>query len=231
MATCEVLRADVVLCTGPEASAPTVLLLHAGGERRTVWAPVAAALAEAGLTSVAFDLRGHGESSGEARVLSEVGADVREMLTHLRRPVVAVGTSLGGLAAVAALADPVAARGVVGLVLVDVVPDPEPARVRSWLDRQGLLARRRPLIEDILGRGPELLETVAGLEIRVLLVRGGPASVVTDEEVARLRGVRPGLAVEVVPEAGHLVARDAPGELAEVVIRAARTWTASARVR
>ncbi|MEU7896519.1 alpha/beta fold hydrolase [Nonomuraea sp. NPDC049152] len=206
---------------------PTVLLLHAGGERRGVWTPVAAALTLCGLRTVAFDLRGHGDSSGRATTLRAISDDVTAMICREPAPVVVVGASLGGLAAIASLADPRAVRHVAGLVLVDVVPDPDPARVRAWLDDRGLLHDRTELVEDILGRGPELLATATKIELPILLVRGGPRSPLTDAEVERLRAANPAVTVSRVPAAGHLVARDAPDELARIVADQASTWLAT----
>lgn len=206
---------------------PTVLLLHAGGERRGVWTPVAAALTLCGLRTVAFDLRGHGDSSGRATTLRAITEDVTAMICREPAPVVVVGASLGGLAAIASLADPRAARHVAGLVLVDVVPDPDPARVRAWLDARGLRHDRAELVEDILGRGPELLATATKIELPILLVRGGPRSPLTDAEVERLRAANPAVTVSRVPAAGHLVARDAPDELARIVADRASTWLAT----
>ena len=206
---------------------PTVLLLHAGGEHRGVWTPVAAVLTLCGLRTVAFDLRGHGDSSGQATALRAIAEDVTAMIRREPPPVVVVGASLGGLAAIASLADPRAARHVAGLVLVDVVPDPDPARVRAWLDDRGLRHDRAELVEDILERGPELLATATKIELPILLVRGGPGSPLTDAEVERFRDANPAVTVSRVPAAGHLVARDAPDELAHIVADRASTWLAT----
>ena len=97
---------DVTLQATVTGAGPTVLLLHAGGEHRGVWAPVAERLTESGLRSVAYDLRGHGESSGRATTLRTVAADVIEMVDREPAPIVVTGASLGGYAALAALAEP-----------------------------------------------------------------------------------------------------------------------------
>ncbi len=107
------LARDGVMLRGTESgSGPTVLLLHAGGERREVWAPVAARLT--GLRTVAFDLRGHGDSSGRATALRPIADDVSAMIEREPAPIVVAGASLGGLAAIAALASTSTARRVVG---------------------------------------------------------------------------------------------------------------------
>lgn len=59
--------AGVVLHGEAVGAGPPAVLLHAGGERRGVWSPVARALEDAGCSSVAYDLRGHGDSAGARR--------------------------------------------------------------------------------------------------------------------------------------------------------------------
>ena len=216
-------RGDAQLHGTVTGTGPTVLLLHAGGEERSVWAPIAAALP---FRSVAYDLRGHGASTGEARTLQPLAADVTAMIHREPAPVVVVGASLGGLAAIAALADPGVAEAVAGLILVDVVPDPDAARVRAWLDQRGLRDHRAELVSDIFDHSHELLAAAARLTLPILLVRGGPTSPLGDPEVDRFRAANPAVAVTRVPEAGHLVARDAPEALARIIGDQVSTWLA-----
>lgn len=220
-------RGDGVLRATVTGTGPTLLLLHAGGEDRRVWAPVAALLTEGGIRTVAFDLRGHGESSGTATTLRAIAEDVTEMTRREPAPVVVVGASLGGLAAIAALAHPATARHVAGLMLVDVVPDPDPARVRAWLDTRGLRHRRAELVDDVLERGPELQATVAAMDLPILLIRGGTRSPLSDADVNRLRQANRRVIITCVPSAGHLVARDAPEALARTIANTASTWFAA----
>ncbi len=223
MADISLARGDATLRATVAGTGPTVLLLHAGEERRGIWAPVSARMARCGLRTVAYDQRGHGDSSGRATRLAAFASDVIAMLRREPAPVVVVGASLGGLAAIAALAEPSTADRVAGLVLVDVVPDPDPDRVRPWLDDRGLLARNAELAEDILGSGPDLLATVAALDMPILLVRGG-RSPISDTDVDRLCAASGRVTVVCVPAAGHLVARDAPAELAHIVSAHASNW-------
>ena len=223
---------DLVLCRNEVSfrgtatgTGPTVLLLHAGGERRSVWDPVTAPLVAAGRRAVTYDLRGHGESTGSATTLQTIAEDVRDMIDRERGALVVVGASLGGLAALAALAEERAARRVVGLVLVDVVPDPDPERVRGWLAERGLLRGRAGLVEDVLGRGRQLLSTAAALDMPILLVRGA-RSPIGDDEVDRLRAVSQRVTFTTVAGAGHLVARDAPAELASIIADCSSRWLA-----
>lgn len=125
-------NAGVVLNGEAAGAGPPVVLLHAGGERRGVWRPVARALEDAGCSSVAYDLRGHGYSDGPAERLDDFAGDVSRMIDVTSAAPVLVGASLGGFAAMLALADRALEHRTAGLVLVDVVPDPPPAqRVRG----------------------------------------------------------------------------------------------------
>jgi pimeloyl-ACP methyl ester carboxylesterase len=224
-------RPDAVLRGQETGAGPTVLLLHAGGERRRVWTPVIEVLVGAGFRCVAFDQRGHGDSDGSPRALSPCADDVAAML-HAEPPgCVVVGASLGGLAAVAALGDPAVRARVAGLVLVDVVPDLEPDRARRFLAAGGMLAAHTELVEDILAQVPRLRRITARLDLPVLLVRGDNGSPVTDGDADRLLRLVPHATVTGIPGAGHLVARDRPVALAETVAAATTGWPALALLR
>jgi pimeloyl-ACP methyl ester carboxylesterase len=210
-------RGDVLLRGTATGTGPAVLLLHAGGEDRSVWTPIAQILSDRGLRTVAYDLRGHGDSSGEARALQPIAADVSAMIRREPAPILVVGASLGGLAAIAALADPATAQAVTGLVLVDVVPNPDAARVRAWLDARGLRDHSTDLVEDILAQSAALLATATTLTLPIKLVRAGPTSPLTDAEADAFHTAVPTLTVAHLPTAGHLIARDAPEALAHLI--------------
>jgi pimeloyl-ACP methyl ester carboxylesterase len=224
-------RPDAVLKGHETGAGPTVLLLHAGGERRRVWTPVTDVLAEAGFRCVAFDQRGHGDSAGSPRTLALCADDVAAML-HAEAPgCVVVGASLGGLAAIAALGDPAVRARAAGLVLVDVVPGLDPGRVRRFLAAGGLLDTHADLVEDILAGVPRLREITARLDLPILLVRGGDGSPVTDDDVDRLRRQAPHVVVTRIHDAGHLIARDQPVALAETLAAVTTEWPALALLR
>lgn len=112
---------------GPEDGLP-VLLLHGGGQTRRSWGAALEALAAHGAHAVAIDLRGHGDSDWSpagAYLPLDFAQDVDPAVRTLSarsgdRPVLLVGASMGGLAALAAT--PGLGHLVAGLVLVDVVP-------------------------------------------------------------------------------------------------------------
>jgi pimeloyl-ACP methyl ester carboxylesterase len=211
------MRPDAVLRFDRLGSGPPVLLLHAGGERRSVWHKVMEPLAQRGYLTNAYDQRGHGESGGSRDTpLTAFAADTVAMIEGLAIPVV-VGSSLGGFAALSALADPNVRNDVAGLVLVDVVPDPDPARVRTFLDSDGLNMSRDFLVDDILGRAASLRAAAESLDLPVLAVRAGSRGALTDEDRDRFLELVPHAAIVSIPGAGHLVARDKPLELAKII--------------
>ena len=211
---------------GEESGAgPAVLLLHAGGERRQVWRPVAELLVADGFRCVAYDQRGHGDCGGSVDALAACADDVAAMVRAEPSGCVIVGASLGGLAAVAALADPAVRARVAGLVLVDVVPCLNPDRVRGFLSAGGLLGRFTEIVEDILTQVPRLEQITAELGLPFLLVHGDTGSSLTAEDIDRLTGLAPHAEVRLVPGAGHLIARDHPIALARALVEVAAEWS------
>jgi pimeloyl-ACP methyl ester carboxylesterase len=106
----------------PSTDKPSVILLHGGGQNRHAWAKAARTIHAAGHHVVAYDTRGHGDSSWDpaGRYDTEDLLAVRERYCG-RRPAVAVGASLGGMTILTAhrIAPP---RLWAGVVLVDVTP-------------------------------------------------------------------------------------------------------------
>lgn len=197
-----------------------VILLHAGGERRSVWNPIAATIAStSGRRVLAVDQRGHGESvhAGSADHLDGFIADVGSLLTQVGPPAVLVGASLGGFAALgAAWRWP---HQVSGLVLVDVVPNLDPQAARRFLaSAAGGRFADLALVDDILSRTAEMTEWAASLGVPLLLVRGEHSHLDAPAAI-ELRELCPQLSIEVVTDAGHLVAHDQPQRLAELLSR------------
>jgi pimeloyl-ACP methyl ester carboxylesterase len=112
-----------------------VLLLHGGGQTRHAWARTARRLAEAGWHAVALDQRGHGDSAwvpDAAYAFPDFGADAAAVARQIAREQggkpVAIGASLGGIAALLAQGEP-GEPVLSGLVLVDIVPKMDPRGV------------------------------------------------------------------------------------------------------
>jgi pimeloyl-ACP methyl ester carboxylesterase len=106
------------------ASQPTVLLQHGGGQTRHAWGGTARALAARGWHAVTVDLRGHGESDWSPDgdyTLERYARDTLALAGDLGRRPAVVGASLGGLAALLGTGlsegSPFAA-----VVLVDITP-------------------------------------------------------------------------------------------------------------
>lgn len=107
-----------------DASRPTLIFLHGGGQTRHSWDSTAGSLAQQGWSSYTVDLRGHGDSGWSedgTYAIEDYAADTVSLVRSLgdARPVL-VGASMGGLASLTAQSDhPDLARA---LVLVDIVP-------------------------------------------------------------------------------------------------------------
>jgi pimeloyl-ACP methyl ester carboxylesterase len=107
-----------------DPEAPTVLLLHGGGQTRHSWGGTAAALAQRGWCAITLDARGHGESDWHGAgdySLTAFALDVVEFAQTLPSKPFVVGASLGGCAAML-LEGEVAPGTTRAIVLVDVVP-------------------------------------------------------------------------------------------------------------
>jgi len=119
---------------------PAVVLLHGGGQTRHAWSSAGRALADASRHAICVDLRGHGDSDwsvdGEYSI-DRFAADIRSVVESLDGSPVLVGASLGGLAAMVAVAE--SERDIAtALVLVDVAPRVEELgskRIRDFMAR------------------------------------------------------------------------------------------------
>jgi pimeloyl-ACP methyl ester carboxylesterase len=120
------------------SDAPTVVLLHGGGQTRHSWGAAAHSLAASGHGVVNLDARGHGDSgwSADGRYgLDRLALDLQQVMTTLRPPVALVGASMGGGTALTYVG-----RGLLpaaaALVLVDIVPRVEQSgaeRIRAFM--------------------------------------------------------------------------------------------------
>jgi pimeloyl-ACP methyl ester carboxylesterase len=124
--------------TATAQPAPSILMLHGGGQNRFSWKNTGQVLADQGFHVVAVDTRGHGDSDrapGADYALESLCGDVLHIIDAIGGPVVIIGASMGGLTGilVASLAGP---EKVTRLVLVDVVPRFEKdgsARIRDFM--------------------------------------------------------------------------------------------------
>jgi pimeloyl-ACP methyl ester carboxylesterase len=120
-------------------SGPPVLLLHGGGQTRHAWAKTAAAIAGTGHVAYALDQRGHGDSEWVANgtyAFADYAADAKAVAAELTRrsgtKPVAIGASLGGIAALLAEGEAEHDRDASifsALVLVDITPRVDPSGV------------------------------------------------------------------------------------------------------
>jgi len=109
-----------------------VLLLHGGGQTRHAWHKTAQAIARKGHVAYALDQRGHGDSdwvASGAYAFSDFAADVKLIAAELARrsgaKPIAIGASLGGIAALLAEGESERDKGAhvfSALVLVDITP-------------------------------------------------------------------------------------------------------------
>jgi pimeloyl-ACP methyl ester carboxylesterase len=143
-------RAAVVFDAAPDVrlaadtfgdpDAPTVLMLHGGGQTRHAWHATAVDLAEAGWRAVTVDMRGHGQSAHPrppAYALEDFAADVRALIASTAAHPVVIGASLGGIAGLLAITEPPRASAA-GLVLVDVAHRFQPrggGRIMSFMEQ------------------------------------------------------------------------------------------------
>lgn len=116
---------QLVADVGGPADAPTIILMHGGGQTRHSWSGATRALIARGYQVVNVDARGHGESdwsSTGAYALDDRVADLRAITDTLSTPFALVGASMGGATAIHAVALGLRPDAV---VLVDIVPHAE----------------------------------------------------------------------------------------------------------
>lgn len=204
---------------------PDILLLHAGEEHAGVFKPAMRLLLGSGYGTLALDQRGHGKSRQLAKIPLSLFADDAAILIQAMSPPVVVGASLGGFVLMLALAASEVRKQVKALVLLDVIPDPDPEPVREFLSTALANGISNPLVEHILDLAPELRASCQQLDIPVLLVRAGHGTTMTDEAEHRFRILVPHAEVVTIDNAAHLVAQTAPIELAGILTTFAARFT------
>ncbi|KOV64249.1 alpha/beta hydrolase [Streptomyces sp. MMG1121] len=203
--------------------APPVLLLHCRGADGADWTTVAERLAAppAPRRVYAPDLRGHGRSAwpGEYGV-EAMSDDIRALLAALGLDSAdVVGHSLGGLVAcLLAQRHPGVVRR---LVLEDVcapVPldPPRPPAPRPEGELSFDWAMVRATDEQRNAPDPVWWDHMGRIAMPTLVIGGGPASLIPQDQVAQLAALIPD-ATLVTVDAGHLVHQRRPARFLAVL--------------
>ena len=154
----------------PGSPAPAVVLVHMLTRTKEDWRPFAERLQAAGITALALDLRGHGQSEGSAAPAQAMALDVRAAVSWLAArsevragAVAIVGASLGASLALLTAADVPTVRGV---ALLSPALDYRGVRIEAAAKKYG----RRPMLLAVSSEDPYALRTV-----RALTGEGQPA--------------------------------------------------------
>jgi uncharacterized protein len=139
-----------------------LVILHGAGSRKENHADMAHAAAAAGLATVRFDMRGHGETGGmlDGRAIEDVAAAAALLPPGL--PLALRGSSMGGYLAL------VSATVVGAAAAVAICPAPAPLLADGLRDGRLEFAADAAAVEALLAAHP-LEEAVAALEIPVLI--------------------------------------------------------------
>jgi pimeloyl-ACP methyl ester carboxylesterase len=139
-----------------------LLILHGAGSRKENHADFARAAAAAGLATVRYDMRGHGESAGvlDGRAIADV-ADAAALLPP-GLPVALRGSSMGGYLAL------VAAEAAGAAAVVAICPAPAPLLARGLRIGELEVAADAAALEALLA-AHQLEDAVARLTIPVLI--------------------------------------------------------------
>jgi len=125
---------ELVADVGGEPGAPCVVLMHGGGQTRFSWQGAMQQLINTGYRVINFDARGHGDSAWAGVGGYSLGRNARDLahlISEVPGAVALVGASLGGATALRAMADGMRPAAV---VLVDIVPRPDPQGVQRIRD-------------------------------------------------------------------------------------------------
>ncbi len=153
---------------GSKEGDPTVVLVHGFGQGAWIWRRDQALLAEAGWTSVAVDLPGHGADAGGDAAFDDLVAGLVGAVSQLDQPVL---VGLGGGALVAQV---VAERtSLSALVLINPLPSGDVKYRPGAAGAQALIGA----LPSVLGGGVELSLGAASTTILSAVPEGDRASV------------------------------------------------------
>lgn len=109
------------------ANHPPVLLLHGGGQTRSSWGDTAKWIAQKGWYAIAYDARGHGDSSWSSNGLyrsENLVDDLKAILKQLKGKPALVGASMGGITSLLAVGESEESLAST-IILVDIAPKVE----------------------------------------------------------------------------------------------------------
>ena len=145
------------------APAPAVVLVHMLTRAKEDWRSFAERLQSAGITALALDLRGHGQSEGSAAPLPAMALDVQAAVAWLSArsevsagAVAIVGASLGASLALLTAADAPSVRGV---ALLSPASDYRGVRIDAAAKKYG----SRPMLLIASSEDPYALRTVRAM--------------------------------------------------------------------
>jgi pimeloyl-ACP methyl ester carboxylesterase len=139
-----------------------LVILHGAGSRKENHADMARAAAAAGLATIRYDMRGHGETGGvlDGRAIEDVAAAAALLPPGL--PVALRGSSMGGYLAL------VAAEAAGAAAVVAICPAPAPLLARGLRTGELEVAADTAALETLLA-AHQLEDVVAALTVPVLL--------------------------------------------------------------
>jgi len=210
------LRADAI---GMEED-PAVLLLHGGGQSRSVWRDAADALVKAGRYVINLDLRGHGESDWAPDGRYDFDAyreDLRCVLAQMSSRPVIVGATLGGWIAATTIGEE-GGHLASGLVLADAPPEINVSTAKRIAES---LRRQVERTDARLDWDPSSIGNIdldvatvrtaaaaANIKLPVLFVRGARSELTTVDAAGRYVGMIEGAEFRELGDVGHQGAFD-----------------------
>jgi pimeloyl-ACP methyl ester carboxylesterase len=211
------------------AGAPTVLLVHGWGGRAAQMTGFVEPLVAAGLSPVAFDAPGHGESPGAHSSLPELARAIAAVAAAAGPPAAVVGHSLGGAATALAVA-----RGALQTDRVALLAPPADARAwfSGFADRLALApevaAATRARVEERVGLRLDTLHVAAlapSLRVPALVIHDTGDAKVPWADGAAYAAAAPSAALVTTEGLGHDgILRD------DATVRRAVEFVAGARV-